>query len=43
MHQSNKMCYAEYERKLENRLEVEKRRDKEYQQSKKITAEYSTQ
>ncbi|GAB3057701.1 hypothetical protein GCM10027286_21790 [Virgibacillus ainsalahensis] len=42
MQQSNHVCYAEYERKLGKRLEVEKRRDKEYEQSKKLLAELNS-
>ncbi|MBP1950132.1 hypothetical protein SAMN05216232_1406 [Virgibacillus subterraneus] len=39
MQQTHKMCYAEYERKLENRIAVEKRRQKEYEQCKHMVAE----
>ncbi|MFC2947177.1 hypothetical protein [Virgibacillus sediminis] len=41
MEQSNRICFAEYERKLDKRLEVERRREKEYQKSKQITAEFA--
>lgn len=34
MQQSHKMGYAEYERNLDNRLIVEKRRQQEYEQCK---------
>ncbi|GAA0448186.1 hypothetical protein GCM10008983_27850 [Lentibacillus halophilus] len=39
MQQSHQMGYAEYERKLENRIAVEKRRQREYQQSKELVAD----
>ncbi|MFC4558677.1 hypothetical protein ACFO3D_10695 [Virgibacillus kekensis] len=43
MQQSNKMPYAEYERKLEKRIAVEKRRQKEYEQCKHMVAEIDSQ
>ncbi|WP_430791184.1 hypothetical protein VBD025_08450 [Virgibacillus flavescens] len=39
MHQSHNMGYAEYGRKLENQIAVEKRRQDEYEKCKNITAE----
>ncbi|WP_273717127.1 hypothetical protein [Alkalihalobacillus pseudalcaliphilus] len=36
MQQSHGMSYAEYNNSLENRLKVEKRREKEYEMTKKI-------
>ncbi|WP_171046251.1 hypothetical protein [Lentibacillus cibarius] len=39
MQQSHQMGYAEYERKLEKRIAVEKRRQHEYQQCKQMIAE----
>ncbi|CDO03144.1 hypothetical protein BN988_01644 [Oceanobacillus picturae] len=36
MQQAHKVPYAEYERKLETRLEVEKSRQKEYEKSKAL-------
>lgn len=43
MHQSHNMGYAEYGRKLDNRLTVEKRRQREYEQCKHIVAEFENQ
>ncbi|MBB6453462.1 hypothetical protein HNQ94_001911 [Salirhabdus euzebyi] len=43
MQQSHGIGYKEYSRKLEKRLEVEKRREKEYQKSRQITAEVDRQ
>ncbi|MBP1969507.1 hypothetical protein J2Z83_001611 [Virgibacillus natechei] len=43
MQQSNKICYAEYERKFEKRIAVEKRRDQEYAECKKLSAEFVSQ
>ncbi|WP_284141724.1 MULTISPECIES: hypothetical protein [unclassified Virgibacillus] len=43
MQQSHKMGYEEYSRKLDNRLAVEKRRHKDYQQCKQIIAEIDSQ
>ncbi|WLR50481.1 hypothetical protein LC040_14610 [Bacillus tianshenii] len=39
MHQSNGMSYAEYSRKLEKRLAVERRREKDYQESRKLLSD----
>lgn len=38
MEQSHGMNYAEYERNFSNRLLVEKRREAEYEKSKRIVA-----
>lgn len=43
MQQSHKIGYAEYERKLENRIAVEKRRQQEYEHSKQIEAKLDSQ
>ncbi|WP_164214905.1 hypothetical protein [Virgibacillus sp. YIM 98842] len=43
MQQSHKMGFAEYERKLENRLDVEKRREKEYEACKHLTTDIDSQ
>lgn len=43
MQQSHKMGYAEYERKLENRIAVEKRREKEYEACKHLTTDIDSQ
>ncbi|MFC7394327.1 hypothetical protein [Scopulibacillus cellulosilyticus] len=39
MHQSHGIGYAEYERSLEKRLEVEKSREKDYRKCNIIAAE----
>lgn len=39
MQQSHKVCYAEYGRKLGTRIAVEKRRQREYEHCKQLTAE----
>jgi hypothetical protein len=39
MQKSHGMGYAEYSRKLEMRIKVEKRREKEYAKSRKILGE----
>ncbi|WP_202595692.1 hypothetical protein [Pontibacillus yanchengensis] len=39
MHQSHGMGYAEYSRRLDQRLKVEQRRQQEFEQSQKIVAE----
>lgn len=39
MQQSHKMGYAEYERNFDNRIAVEKRRQKEYEKCKFLVAE----
>ncbi|WP_187695405.1 hypothetical protein [Oceanobacillus piezotolerans] len=43
MEQSHGMNYAEYERKLSNRLKVEKSREASYQKSKQILSEVNAQ
>ncbi|WP_170840755.1 hypothetical protein [Oceanobacillus limi] len=43
MQQSHQICYAEYSRKLEKRMIVEKRRDKEYEKCKHMVAELDNQ
>lgn len=43
MQQSHKMGYEEYSRKLEKRMLVEKRRHKEYEKCKYMTAEIDRQ
>jgi len=42
MQSSHKMGYAEYCRKLDKRLDVEKRREREYEQCKHIQAEVNS-
>ena len=42
MHQSHHMSYAEYEQKLDNRLEVEERREKDYHDCKVLAAEVNS-
>lgn len=39
MQQSHKMGFEEYERNLDNRIAVEKRRQREYEQCKHMLAE----
>ncbi|WP_202406280.1 hypothetical protein [Pontibacillus yanchengensis] len=39
MHQSHGMGYAEYSRRLDQRLKVEQRRQQEFEQSQRIVAE----
>ncbi|WP_167751453.1 hypothetical protein [Lentibacillus salicampi] len=39
MQQSNKIGYEEYERKLDKRIAVEKRRQDEYEKCKQMSAE----
>ncbi|MFD1361488.1 hypothetical protein [Lentibacillus salinarum] len=39
MQQSNKIGYEEYERKLDKRITVEKRRQREYEQCKRMVAD----
>lgn len=39
MQQSHKISYVEYERKLDKRIAVEKRRQKEYEKCKHMAAE----
>lgn len=39
MQQSHGIGYAEYSQKLENRLAVERKRQREYEQSRRIVAE----
>ncbi|AIF44052.1 hypothetical protein [Virgibacillus sp. SK37] len=43
MQQSHKIGYAEYERKLENRLAVERRREREYEKCKQLKADLESQ
>ncbi|WP_390352433.1 hypothetical protein [Virgibacillus halophilus] len=43
MQQSHNISFAEYGRKLTERITVEKRRQKEYQQSKYIRAQLQAQ
>ncbi|WP_169749086.1 hypothetical protein [Ornithinibacillus californiensis] len=43
MQTSHQMGYAEYCRKLENRMKVEKRRQEDYNKSKQIVAEIDSQ
>ncbi|MBO8156780.1 MAG: hypothetical protein H0Z32_09985 [Bacillaceae bacterium] len=43
MHQSHGIGYEEYSRKLEKRLQVEKRREKDYLKSQQIVAEVDRQ
>jgi hypothetical protein len=43
MQQSHGIGYQEYSRKLEKRIEVEKRREKEYKQSQLIVAQADRQ
>ncbi|MBY7144005.1 hypothetical protein KFZ56_13310 [Virgibacillus sp. NKC19-3] len=43
MQQSNKIGYAEYERRLDKRIAVEKRREQEYVQCKHLSAEFESQ
>jgi len=41
MQQSHKMGYAEYCRKLEKRMDVERRREQEYETCKHLTATFN--
>ncbi|HLR68632.1 hypothetical protein [Virgibacillus alimentarius] len=43
MQQSHNMGYAEYSRKFDKRLTVEKRRQQEYEQCKHLIAEIDNQ
>ncbi|WP_198284028.1 hypothetical protein [Evansella cellulosilytica] len=43
MQQSHGIGYAEYNRKLENRMEVEEQREKDHHQSISIVAEFQRQ
>ncbi|WP_167553023.1 hypothetical protein [Evansella clarkii] len=43
MYQSYGIGYEEYNRKLENRLEVEKEREKDHRKSMQILSQYSRQ
>ncbi|WP_156288501.1 hypothetical protein [Oceanobacillus salinisoli] len=43
LEQSHGMNFAEYERKLSNRMKVERKREKDYEQSKKVVAEATSQ
>ncbi|WP_202595353.1 hypothetical protein [Halalkalibacter okhensis] len=41
MQQSHGTSYAEYNRNLEKRLEIEKEREKDYEKSKKLAAQFN--
>lgn len=43
MYQSYGIGYEEYNRKLENRIEVEKEREKDHHKSMQILSQYSRQ
>jgi len=43
MEKSHGMNYSEYERKLSNRMKVERRREQDYALSKKVVAEATSQ
>ncbi len=43
MHKTHGLGYEEYSRKLDQRLEVERKRNEEHQQSKKLVAEVEKQ
>ncbi|WP_339228677.1 hypothetical protein NSQ77_02635 [Oceanobacillus sp. FSL K6-2867] len=43
MTKSRHVCYAEYSRKLEKRLDVEKQREREYKMAKMLVAEMDRQ
>ncbi|MFD1849373.1 hypothetical protein [Oceanobacillus bengalensis] len=43
MEQAHGMNFAEYERKLSNRMKVERRRDLDYQRSKEVVANATAQ
>ncbi|WP_196493850.1 hypothetical protein [Ornithinibacillus caprae] len=43
MQQSHQMGYAEYSRKLEKRMDVEKRRHQEYEKCKHMISELESQ
>ncbi|MFZ3576740.1 hypothetical protein [Virgibacillus sp. DJP39] len=43
MQSSHKMGFAEYSRKLENQIAVEKRRQNDYEKCKNITADFVSQ
>ncbi|WP_349408396.1 hypothetical protein [Pseudalkalibacillus sp. SCS-8] len=41
MHQSHGIGYAQYERSLEKRMEIERKRDREYKQSLQMLNEFT--
>lgn len=41
MQQSHGISYSEYNRSLNKRIEIEKQREKDYEASKKIAAQFS--
>ncbi|WP_170150258.1 hypothetical protein [Oceanobacillus halophilus] len=43
MEQSHGMNFAEYERKFSNRMKVEQKRERDYEISKKVVAEATSQ
>ncbi|EKE33014.1 hypothetical protein MJ3_00900 [Salimicrobium jeotgali] len=43
MFQAHDICFAEYGRKLETQIHVEKKRSREYEESKKIHSEMERQ
>lgn len=43
MHKAHNMSYAEYSRKLDTRLKVEEKRQREFEQSQKMFAEVERQ
>ncbi|WP_162831745.1 hypothetical protein [Halalkalibacter akibai] len=40
MQQAHGISYSEYERSLEKRIQIEKQREKDYEASKKIAAQF---
>lgn len=40
MHTSHGMGYGDYNNKLENRMQVEEKREKDYQESQKIVKQF---
>ncbi|WP_155996950.1 hypothetical protein [Halobacillus karajensis] len=43
MHQAHNMSYAEYSRKLDTRLKVEEKRQREFEESQKMIAQVDRQ
>ncbi|UOQ46027.1 hypothetical protein MUN89_08970 [Halobacillus salinarum] len=43
MHQAHNLSFAEYSRKLDTRLEVEQRRQREFEQSQKMVEDMDRQ
>lgn len=41
MHQSHGIGYAQYEQSLETRMEIERRREREYKRSQQILNEFT--